>query len=91
MQTFSAHDLSLHEVPTAACWSLCNANEDCTWFSIYPSRTGPICQLFETCTKIESNSYFVTNQLECGKYKPQLVLPLQIVFVSYYHYIYIVF
>ena len=46
------------------CWSKCKSREDCSWFS-YAATLGKTCILFKDCPEIESNSQFVTGQMEC--------------------------
>ena len=67
LHTYSEYDLVQQGMENATCWSICKSNNRCTWFSINPAGTGPVCQLFETCTEIESNSIFVSSQLDCGE------------------------
>ena len=49
------------------CWAKCKSFDSCNWFSFIalPGAKDSICQMFETCSKIESNWLFVSGQKEC--------------------------
>ena len=47
-----------------SCWSLCQSNNQCTWFS-YENVGNNYCYLFETCKKIEENKNFISSESNC--------------------------
>ena len=51
-------------VDIVICWDLCKKFEGCNWFS-FDIAKDRICQMFETCPKIDSNWQFVSGQKEC--------------------------
>ena len=67
LHTYSEEDLIYYAEENATCWSICKSNEHCNWFSINTAGIGAVCQLYETCTEIESNPIFVSSQRECGE------------------------
>ena len=71
-----------------SCWSLCQSNDECTWFSY--ENVGNDCILFETCPEIEENQYFISSKKNCQYQSKRQLQDNSVKFTTNYYYVYFI-